>query len=233
MTVRLPHPNLPSSRGKEPAIVSSGARCNSSNSAPVTRGEFGFTLLEILIALAIFAVMSGIAYGGLNAVLDTRERLTEENQKWRDLALIMQRIEQDIANAVARPIRNSDDLQAPALLGQASRRNDDDPQIALTRTGYSGHSGNLAALQRVGYRLRKQDLEQLLWPVLDQAPRTLPQVLPLASGVATFELRYLDRKGEWQPNWPIAGRQETMPAAIEITLALDSRERVTRIFVLP
>ncbi|MGH8772627.1 MAG: type II secretion system protein GspJ, partial [Burkholderiales bacterium] len=129
------------------------------------------------------------------------------NQKWRDVTLVFKRIEQDIANAVARPIRSSDDLPAPAFLGQQNRRNEDEPQVALTRTGFGGHSGNLSALQRIGYRLKKQNLEQLLWPVLDQAPRTAPQVLELASDISAFELRYLDTKGTWQPNWPVAGRQ--------------------------
>jgi general secretion pathway protein J len=193
----------------------------------------GFTLLEILVALAIFALMSGMAYSGLNAVLESREQLTVENQKWRDLALIIKRIEQDIASAVARPIRSSDDLRAPAFVGQLNRKNEDEPQLALTRTGFAAQSGNLAALQRVGYRLRKQNLELLLWPVLDQAPRTAPQVLPLASGISAFELRYLDNKGAWQPNWPIAGREEVMPSAVEVAIVLSSKERVTRIFLLP
>ncbi|MGH8720277.1 MAG: type II secretion system minor pseudopilin GspJ [Burkholderiales bacterium] len=193
----------------------------------------GFTLLELLVALAIFALLSAIAYGGLNAVLDSREQLTLANQKWRDVTLVFKRIEQDIANAVARPIRSSDDLPAPAFLGQQNRRNEDEPQVALTRTGFGGHSGNLSALQRIGYRLKKQNLEQLLWPVLDQAPRTAPQVLELASDISAFELRYLDTKGTWQPNWPVVGRQDTMPAAVEVILVLSSQERVRLIFLLP
>lgn len=193
----------------------------------------GFTLLEILIALAIFALLSAISYTGLNAVLDSRERLATENQKWRDLALIFGRIEQDIANAAPRSIRDSSGLNAHALVGQENRKNEDEPQLALTRTGFSGRAGTLAGLQRVGYRLKKQSLEQLVYPVLDQAPRTLPQALTLASGISAFELRYLDSRGAWQPSWPVAGSKDAMPAAVEVSLVLADEERVKRVFLLP
>ncbi len=192
----------------------------------------GFTLLEILVAFAIFAVMTGIAYSGLNAVLDSREQLSVESQKWRDIALVFGRIEQDIANAAPRPIRDTSDLLAPALFGQQNRKNEDEPHLALTRTGFSA-SGNAAALQRVGYRLRKQNLEQLTWPVLDQAPRTTPQVLLLAQGINAFELRYLHPRGQWFANWPAPGAEEGMPRAVEVSIVLQTRERVSRLFLLP
>lgn len=195
--------------------------------------QSAFTLLEILVALAIFATMSGIAYSGLSTVLDSREVLSGETAKWRDLALVFKRIEQDIGNTIPRPIRNTADLQAPPLFGQQNRKNEDEPQLALTRTGFSAQSANLAGLQRVGYRLRKQNLEQLLWPVLDQAPRTEPQVLQLASGISAFELRYLDARGGWQPNWPLTGREDVLPFAVEVSLVFASEEQVTRIFLLP
>lgn len=193
----------------------------------------GFTLLEILVALAIFALLTAISYTGLNAVLDSREQLAAENQKWRDLALVFGRLEQDIANAVPRSIRDSSGLNAPALAGQENRRNEDEPQLALTRTGFAGRAGNLAALQRVGYRLKQRNLEQLVYPVLDQAPLTLPQALPLASGISAFQLRYLDSRGAWQPNWPVAGTQDAMPVAVEVAITLAPEERITRIFLLP
>jgi len=192
----------------------------------------GFTLLEILVALAVFAVMTAAAYSGLNAVLDSRERLSVESQKWRDLALVFGRIEQDIANAAPRPVRDSSDLVAPALVGRQNRRNEDEPHLALTRTG-PAQAGTNAAVQRVGYRLKKQDLEQLLWPVLDQAPRTTPEVLTLARGIAAFELRYLDPGEEWHTDWPPTGEQDEMPSAVEVSLVLESKERITRIFLLP
>ena len=47
----------------------------------------GFTLIELLVALTIFALMSAMAYRGLNAVLETREQVLQDNHKWRELAV--------------------------------------------------------------------------------------------------------------------------------------------------
>src|SRR5438876_12213012 len=65
--------------------------------------SLGFTLVELLVALAIFALMSGFAYRGLNAMLESREALQKESRKWRDVALFVGRVERDVASALQRP----------------------------------------------------------------------------------------------------------------------------------
>jgi general secretion pathway protein J len=76
----------------------------------------GFTLVEMLVALTIFALMSVLAYRGLNAVLETRAHLTEDNRRWRDIALTLSQLEQDLSMVVDRPVRDSGGSQ-PALAG--------------------------------------------------------------------------------------------------------------------
>lgn len=201
------------------------------------RAVRGFTLMEVLVALVIVALMSGIAYRGLTALLDTRVRLVEENRKWRDLALLFARIEHDVAATVNRPIRDSNNLLAPPFVGKPDPVGEADAHLFLSRMGLADQSGNLSDVQRVGFRLSKEGVvEQLLWPVLDQAPRSKPSVIELLRGVKEFELRYFDDLGVLQPRWPLSGSGQTAPAlptAVQLTVALDSGERFTRIFLLP
>ncbi len=62
----------------------------------------GFTLLELLVALAIFALMSAMAFRGLNVMLDTRQQVTSNGRKWQDLARLQTRLQQDLAQVVLR-----------------------------------------------------------------------------------------------------------------------------------
>ena len=162
----------------------------------------GFTLVEMLVALTIFALMSVLAYRGLAAVLQTREHLTEDNQRWRDIALTLAQLEQDVSMAVDRPVRDSGDLPLPALVGNPQALGANDAQLSFSRMGMAWQTGVLADVQRHGYRLNNGTLEQLVWPVLDQAPHSAPEVHALLDGVRRFELRYLDGSGNWQPRWP-------------------------------
>jgi general secretion pathway protein J len=193
----------------------------------------GFTLVEVLVALTIFALMSVLSYRGLTAVLQTREHVTEDNRRWRDLALTLAQIEQDLALAVNRPVRDSGDLLQPALLGDPQAIGANAAQLSFSRMGLAWQSGVLADVQRHGYRLNNGTLEQLVWPVLDQAPRSEPTVHALLERVNRFELRYLDAVGNWQSSWPLPGSLAALPAALEVVLELDGGTTVTRVFALP
>lgn len=192
----------------------------------------GFTLVEMLVALTIFALMSVLAYRGLTAVLETRAHLTEDNRRWRDIALTLVQLEQDLRQAVDRPVRGSGDLLLPALVGNPQPAGADDAQLSVSRMGMAWQTGVLADVQRHGYRLNNGTLEQLVWPVLDQAPRSEPAVHRLLERVSRFEMRYLDGSGTWQPRWPLPG-MPALPAALEVVLELDRGAVVTRVFALP
>jgi general secretion pathway protein J len=192
----------------------------------------GFTLLEMLVAMVIFAVISLVAYRALAVILDSRVQLQAENRKWRTLALAFTHMEQDFGVALDRGVRDADDLRAPPFVGRAVVGAEGVP-LEFTRMGYAAQSGTLADVQRVGYRLRNEVLEAVTWPVLDQGPRTVPDARPLLAGVAGFGLRYLDRQGAWQQSWPVPGQQAALPAAVEVEIALVGGDKARRVFALP
>ena len=194
----------------------------------------GLTLIEVMVALTIFALLSGAAYRGLQAVLDARARLDQEAQKWSALVSALTNVQQSLAAVVERPIRDRGGSIAPSLVGLAGMRTEEDPALAFTRMGFEGHRGVLSDLQRVGYRVRGERLEQLVWPVLDQAPSTEPHVIALMTGVAGMSTRYLARDRSWRPSWPVAGEESAaLPAAVEVILRLTTGEEILRVFALP
>ena len=197
------------------------------------RHAAGFTLIEILVALIIFAIMALLSYRAIASVLDSREQLSAETRKWRDCALFFARVEQDLAAVLDRPVRSADDVIAPALIVNPDPGAD--AVLALTRAGFAQADGLLAAPQRVGYRAHDNVVDLVLWPHPDAAPRSAPQAFAALADVTNLKLRVLDPRGNWQSRWPIAsagGATETFPAAIEFTLTLRSGESVTRLFAM-
>jgi len=193
----------------------------------------GFTLLEILVALIIFSLMSAIAYRGLTSVLQSREHLAQENRKWRDVAMLFARLEKDLSMLAKRPIRDVNALPAATFVGKTTAPGAQDALLMFTRMGMPEQANTLAGPLRIGYRLRNETIEQLVWPVLDAAPQTQPSVSPLLQRVATIEIHYLDPAGAWHTTWPPAGVHDDLPSAVELMIELNSKERVTRFFALP
>lgn len=191
-----------------------------------------FTLVELLVALAIFALIAGFAYRGLESMLDSREALQNESRKWRDIALFVGRIERDLSAVLATPAPPGI-TRRMAPVSQAIPRS---PQtvgdgVVLTRSGSVLQENALAAPQRVGWRLNGGVVERLVWSSLDASPREEPQAVPVLASVSALELRFLDANGEWRRNWEGAGN--ALPAAIEVTLRLASGETIVRLVDLP
>jgi general secretion pathway protein J len=180
--------------------------------------------------------MSALAYRGLTSILDARERVAQENRKWRDVSVFFARLEADLVNAVARDIRNSNNLKEAAFIANPTFAKESEGQLMFTRMGLPGAAGTLAAPQRLGYRLKQGAIEELVWPVLDQGQRTVPAVYPLLTGVNALRLRYLDDTNQWRDTWSLSNSGSTpvapMPKAVEVALTLDSGETITRLLLL-
>lgn len=192
----------------------------------------GFTLIELLVALVILSLIATAGYRGLNAVLQTRERVAEETRKWQHLAFFFSRLELDIAQAVHRPVRDGAGNTLPEWLGNPTVITENEAELIFTRTGITDQGAEMLAPQRIGYRFEHDSIVLLRWPAADQAPQSQPVRYPLLEGVRDFKLRYLDGSNNWQTQWPVAGLPMAQPAAVEVALTLATGEKITRDFVL-
>lgn len=194
--------------------------------------QSGFTLIELLVSIVILALLSVAGFRGLDAVLQTRERVAAETKKWQHLSFFFSRLDQDIAQAERRRVRDTGGQSQAEWIGHAVVVGDDDAELSFTRAGTSDQGLNHLAPQRIGYRLEQNAIVQLRWPVLDLAQRTRPARYPLLDGVRVFSLRYMGNSGEWQTQWPPAGAAGGLPQATEVTLTLLSGETISRVFAL-
>lgn len=198
------------------------------------RTAAGFTLLEVLVAIGIYALLSVMAYGSLASVIDSRDRVQAERQFWQTLDLAFQRLDDDLSLARVRRGRDLDGTVLPALRGQPTdTRALGPPSLELTRGGVLVWGAGLRSdLQRVAYRLADGTLTRLTWPALDRAPPVLPLESPMLTGVEEFRVRFMNASGGWVDIWPMPGSNEEMPKGVEITLTLKERGAYTRRFLV-
>ena len=200
----------------------------------------GVTLIELLVALLVFAIFAVLAYAGLSRLLDTRARLTEEQRVWQSLSQVFLRISDDVAHARSRTVRDVAGFTLPAFIGRPyDSRALGEPSLEMTRGGELNYGGGVQSdLRRVAYRLKEGRLFRLTWPVLDRGPVTVPLEAPLLEGVEAFELRYHSGSGSGVgsgalPNtWPPAGRIDDLPRAVEVTLEVKGVGSFKRLFLV-
>ena len=187
----------------------------------------GFTLIEALLALAIFGVIAVLAYRGTSALTDGEARLSSEAQRWRALEALFTRFEADIRQAVPRGVR-AGAAREPAWLGSVAGKQS---ALVFTRAGSEFSLEPAPAGQRVGYRLRDGTIELAYWRELDHAESAQPVVYPLVADVAAFQLEYLTRDGAWRDRWPLLGEAD-VPRAVRLSLTLADGAQIDRWFTL-
>ena len=187
----------------------------------------GFTLIELLTALSILALLALMSYRGLSAVLDAREHVDREADRWQLIAKFFSRFEQDVQLAAPRPARTVAGV-LPAWVGRPEGMLE--PNLEFSRFATAEGA---ATARRLAYRLNeRQEIELWIWPGLDPAPGVLPARYPLLAGVASFELRYLDQRLDWVRSWPGAGGGDQLPRAVRVRIVLASGEEIVRVFAL-
>ena len=187
--------------------------------APSLRQSGGFTLLELLIAIAVFALIATACYRLLKSVTRMQESSTAV---WEHIG-VMQRarlvLEKDLLQIAMRPIRDESGRRQPALVaGQ------DDKLLEFTRSGWRNMTGELRSdLQRVSYKLHDHRLIRSYWPVLDRGIPMEPVNQMLMEDVDAIHFRFRDSRKRWYPAWPPqSGKQDLrpymLPALIEVVI---------------
>lgn len=207
--------------------------------------QTGFTLVEILIALTIMAMIGLMANQLLVNVTSAREQFDEHVDEMRSLARASIRLERDLRQVVARPIRDEYGDARPALTLA-------DGQLEFSRSGWRNPTGvRRASLQRVAYRIdgEARTLVRRHWPVMDRAVDTPMHEAVLLRDVGLVEFAVIDAAGAPHLAWPdedyrpratptaaesaapdAANDAENLPIGIEVTFELDGIGPVRRVF---
>jgi len=190
----------------------------------------GFTLLELLVALLIFAVLAVMAYGGLQVVLDAQKRTAVQAMRLGELQVFFAILGRDVEQMIDRPIRNSYGDEEAALIGASGT-------LEFTRTGWRNPAGFARSnMQRVAYVLDDDRIIRYGWQVLDRSPESTAIEKVLLEKVNEIDVRYLDQQLQWQTQWPAVSVNSAvvpgLPRAVEITVDVEGWGRITRLFSL-
>jgi general secretion pathway protein J len=207
----------------------------------------GFTLIEVVIAIFVAAVMFALGYTSINQALIEREHINVSQARLTEVQRGMRVIAQDFAQIIARTARDTagnGEIQ-PAI--SSSTR--DNTIVTFTRAGWSNPAGvQRPAEQRVRYRFVDGALVREHWLSVDPALNVEPRQRVVLTKVKAVEIRFLDPASrEWRTEWPgstAATVGQTNPAvlepllrgrpvAIEFTLVLDDWGRIQRLFETP
>ena len=207
----------------------------------------GFTLVEVLIAMAITALVAVMAYSGLSAAVSGAESLRDAASRSHNVQQTLGLLSRDLRQVVNRPVVDEFGQLSPALSGGELART----MLTVTRAGWHNSTGApRSALQRVQWWLEEGTLWRGYFPVLDRAPGTEAIETPVLEEVTRFEVRFLssldalasdrndviDRR-DWQDNWIADPSQPDLlpapPVAVEVVLDIASLGEIRRTYVLP
>ena len=184
----------------------------------------GFTLIEVLIAMAIFAMIGLASTAILTTVIDSNELSEERFVKLQLLQRAMTTIERDIQQAVPRPVRVNGEKQSIVMAGGEIGDSDDDG-IGFVRTGW--HNPQLmlprSTLQYVAYRLREDRLERLYGNYVDNVIGYEPKIRVLLEGIESFKVEFVAATNSTSSvkesddlTWSESYKGEKLPRAVAI-----------------
>ncbi len=215
----------------------------------------GFTLVEVMVAISIFAVVAAGVYRVLSTMVETQNKVVDHSEGLRDLQRALWLISMDMNQMVMRDVRKPNDNRSPALIAD-----DDDYLVQFTRQGL--RNPLLLArsdLERVAYSIgpdpdkysvdkdsdknsdnkrknkKSKNLLRHTWGATDRRDNAKETVQVLFRNVDEVRLEFLDTKGNWKDDWPEKKMDDKahtrlLPAAIKLIIKTDKYGDLERVF---
>ena len=196
------------------------------------RRRRGFTLIEVMVALAVFGVMWVLSYAVLGSTLENVDYLGERMDRLQNVQRAVRYLSTDLMQAAPRPVRDElGDTYLPAVSSSFGS----EFALQLTHGGWGNPAGlPRSTLQRVAYRLEDDKLVRYHWAVLDRTYANEPVATILLDNVESLYFRYYTATGELSETWPPGAQpggasMRSRPRAVEIVLTLPDEGEITRL----
>lgn len=207
----------------------------------------GFTLIEVLVSLVIFSILTVIAYTGLDSILKTRQQVEGYTERLQRLERTFYFLGKDIEQSVLREIRNEIGEKQPALKSATTG----DFRLELTHIGWRNPAQTQrSTVQRVAYRIEGENLFREYWTVLDRPQKADSQKALILDKVKNLSFLFYDKELKTHEAWPLLKTQgeksedsseplrrtplkSELPRAVEVKIEFEDWGEFKRLFVLP
>lgn len=193
----------------------------------------GFTLIEVLVALAVFGVLSLLAYMSLGQTLSNADMLGGRMDRLQSIQKTVSFLSSELLQAAPRSVRvDLGDAPVPALQSSFAS----EFALQLTHGGWPNSAGvPRSTMQRTAYRIEDQELIRYHWNVLDRTVNNTPVTTVMLEEVESLTFRFQNPTNrEWIEQWPPLVAQgapslSRLPRAVQIVLTLPDEGEITRI----
>lgn len=181
--------------------------------------EAGFSLVELVVALGVLAVVSVMIFNGFGAVVKSYDKVKEEEGRLAQLQLLHSLLAQDLEQAAARPTEVSSAFLggAPVALEFSVVRLLDSPLLD-------------ASLRRIRYSLRDEVFIREVWPSINPVPGTPPVSQRILHDVESLQVSFLDHEGQWIPTWDSFFLGKDLPRIVAVKVKIEGWEELYWIF---
>lgn len=199
---------------------------------PSHRPPEGFTLLELLVAVAILALVAVGSFRLLTDTVSARDQGLRHElalQSLQKSEMIMQR---DLLQVVARSVRDEFGDEQPGFYFPQENI------MEFTRRGWRNPLQEMRSdLVRVRYSVKNEQLIREHWKVLDRTRISQPEKSVLLDKVSDFHLQ-ASLDGSWSTTWPTLAQTQKdrktfpLPDAVEIRFTLQPWGEIRRVIPL-
>lgn len=186
------------------------------------KDERGFTLVEMLVALSIFAAIAAMGVALLRSSVDTQDAVQGRLQAMGGINRVRAVMANDLAQAVQRPTRGPAGEAVPAFIGSATG-------FAFVHAGAATLDGAARPrVERVAYGFSGGEWRRAVQPMLDGT--ALGDGDRLVGEVGGVAVRYRDERGNWLESWT-SEPGDRLPRAVEVRLTRQGRPPLTMLFL--